>query len=169
MKPELVALPTERSAEDAVATLLRFIGEDTGRDGLLDTPGRVVRACLAEGRALEDLTLEDLWAYDRRFTPAALSAVQPATARTLNMALTHQLIGWDRQHVYAALCAAALGVNVALNARLIPALSIDGAAWATLGTELFLTIGCAAGSRCSQRFLTHERSKPGLTARRPGV
>ena len=44
MKPELVALPTERSAEDAVATLLRFIGEDTGRDGLLDTPGRVVRA-----------------------------------------------------------------------------------------------------------------------------
>jgi len=42
--------------------------------------GRVVRACLAEGRALEDLTLEDLWKYDRRFTPAALSAVQPAAS-----------------------------------------------------------------------------------------
>jgi GTP cyclohydrolase I len=41
---ELVALPSEHSAEQAVATLLRFIGEDTGRDGLLDTPSRVVRA-----------------------------------------------------------------------------------------------------------------------------
>jgi O-antigen/teichoic acid export membrane protein len=62
---------------------------------------------------------------------------------TLNMALTHQLIGWDGQRAYAALCAAALVVNVALNARLIPAASIDGAAWATLATELFLTAGCA--------------------------
>ena len=34
-----------------------------------------------------------------------------------------------------ALCALALAVNVALNARLIPAWSIEGAAWATLGTE----------------------------------
>jgi O-antigen/teichoic acid export membrane protein len=61
----------------------------------------------------------------------------------LNMALTHQLIGWDAQRGYAALCAGALVVNVALNARLIPAVSIDGAAWATLGTELFLTAGGA--------------------------
>ena len=75
---------------------------------------------------------------------------------TLNMALTHQLIGWDRQHVYAALCAAALGVNVALNARLIPALSIDGAAWATLGTEVCLTIGCAAAIR-----MAANRVRPG--------
>jgi O-antigen/teichoic acid export membrane protein len=62
---------------------------------------------------------------------------------TLNMALTHQLIGWDRQTAYAALCAGALVVNLALNARLIPLLSIDGAAWATLATEVFLTIGCS--------------------------
>ena len=41
---ELIAFPSEHSAEQAVATLLRFIGEDTGRDGLLDTPSRVVRA-----------------------------------------------------------------------------------------------------------------------------
>jgi len=41
---ELIALPSEHSAEQAVATLLRFIGEDTSRDGLLDTPSRVVRA-----------------------------------------------------------------------------------------------------------------------------
>jgi O-antigen/teichoic acid export membrane protein len=62
---------------------------------------------------------------------------------SLNMALTHQLVGWDRQRAYAALCAAALVFNLALNARLIPAWSIDGAAWTTFGTELFLTAGCA--------------------------
>ena len=61
---------------------------------------------------------------------------------SLNYALTHQLVGWDGQRAYAGLCAFALVVNVMLNARLIPALSIDGAAWATLGTELFLTVGC---------------------------
>jgi len=61
---------------------------------------------------------------------------------SLNYALTYQLVGWDRQHAYARLCAIALAVNLALNARLIPALSIDGAAWATLGTEAALTIGC---------------------------
>jgi len=48
-------------------------------------------------------------------------------------------------------------VNLALNARLIPGLSIDGAAWATLGTEVFLTAGCAValarlkGSRLRSR------------------
>jgi O-antigen/teichoic acid export membrane protein len=61
----------------------------------------------------------------------------------MNMALTHQLVGWDGQRAYAAVCAAALAFNLALNARLIPAWSIDGAAWATLGTELLLTAGCA--------------------------
>ena len=61
---------------------------------------------------------------------------------SLNFALTHQLVGWDGQRAYAALCALALAVNVALNARLIPLWSIEGAAWATLGTEIVLTAGC---------------------------
>jgi O-antigen/teichoic acid export membrane protein len=61
---------------------------------------------------------------------------------SLNYALTHQLVGWDGQRAYAGLCALALVINVALNARLIPLWSIEGAAWATLGTEIFLTIGC---------------------------
>jgi O-antigen/teichoic acid export membrane protein len=61
---------------------------------------------------------------------------------SLNYALTHQLVGWDGQRTYAALCGIALAVNVALNARLIPAWSIEGAAWATLGTEVCLTVGC---------------------------
>lgn len=62
----------------------------------------------------------------------------------LNYALTHQLIGWQRHRAYAAICATALVFNLALNARLIPALSIVGAAWATVGTELVVTCGCAA-------------------------
>jgi O-antigen/teichoic acid export membrane protein len=61
---------------------------------------------------------------------------------SLNYALTHQLIGWDRQRAFAILCGIALVVNVALNTRLIPALQIEGAAWATLWTEVFLTVGC---------------------------
>ncbi|MBI3401876.1 MAG: oligosaccharide flippase family protein [Acidobacteria bacterium] len=64
---------------------------------------------------------------------------------SLNYALTHQLIGWDGQRTYATLCGLALVVNVALNARLIPLWSIEGAAWATLATEAFLTVGCCAG------------------------
>jgi O-antigen/teichoic acid export membrane protein len=67
---------------------------------------------------------------------------------SLNLALTHQLVGWDGQRAYAGLCALALAVNVALNARLIPLWSFDGAAWATLGTEVFLTAGCGVALIC---------------------
>jgi GTP cyclohydrolase IA len=35
---------SDAAAESAVVTLLRFIGEDPSREGLADTPGRVVRA-----------------------------------------------------------------------------------------------------------------------------
>ncbi|HEY3057190.1 MAG TPA: GTP cyclohydrolase I FolE [Thermoanaerobaculia bacterium] len=35
---------SEAVAEEAVATILRFIGEDLSRDGLLETPARVTRA-----------------------------------------------------------------------------------------------------------------------------
>lgn len=65
----------------------------------------------------------------------------------LNFALTHQLIAWSGQRSYAAVCAAALALNVALNAALIPRFAIDGAAWATLGTEMCVTAGCAAAMR----------------------
>jgi O-antigen/teichoic acid export membrane protein len=61
---------------------------------------------------------------------------------SLNYALTHQLIGWEGQRAYATACGVALVANVALNARLIPALSIEGAAWATFWTEVVMTAGC---------------------------
>jgi O-antigen/teichoic acid export membrane protein len=46
-------------------------------------------------------------------------------------------------------------VNVALNARLIPAYSIEGAAWATLGTEVFLSVGCIAALRIKALRVPH--------------
>lgn len=36
--------PTREQAEEAVRTLLQWAGDDPDREGLLDTPGRVVRA-----------------------------------------------------------------------------------------------------------------------------
>ncbi len=38
------ARPTRSEAEDAVRTLIRWAGDDPGREGLLETPSRVVRA-----------------------------------------------------------------------------------------------------------------------------
>jgi O-antigen/teichoic acid export membrane protein len=61
---------------------------------------------------------------------------------SLNYALTHQLIGWNGHRAYAAICGAAFLFNIALNARLIPSLSIVGAAWSTVWTEVVLTVGC---------------------------
>jgi O-antigen/teichoic acid export membrane protein len=69
-----------------------------------------------------------------------LAAAVPLMA--VNYALTHQVIAWNGHRAYAALCLGALVFNVALNARLIPAMSMDGAAWATLATEAVLTAGC---------------------------
>lgn len=44
-KPVIVAdRPSREEAEEAVRTLLSFIGEDPEREGLLDTPDRVVRS-----------------------------------------------------------------------------------------------------------------------------
>ena len=42
--PPNVERPSEEEAREAVRTLLRWAGDDPDREGLLDTPGRVVRA-----------------------------------------------------------------------------------------------------------------------------
>ncbi|MFN7984115.1 MAG: polysaccharide biosynthesis C-terminal domain-containing protein, partial [Vicinamibacterales bacterium] len=52
----------------------------------------------------------------------------------------------------AVVCALALVLNVSANLWLIPAMGIDGAAWATVATEVVVTIGCAWGLR--GRFLS---------------
>jgi len=60
----------------------------------------------------------------------------------LNYVWTQQLIGWHRHGIWAASCAAALAVNIAINAQLVPRLGIAGAAWATVWTEAFMTLVC---------------------------
>src|SRR5436853_5571626 len=40
----LTAVEPIGDIEDAIITLLRYVGEDPSRDGLLDTPARVARA-----------------------------------------------------------------------------------------------------------------------------
>jgi O-antigen/teichoic acid export membrane protein len=82
---------------------------------------------------------------------------------TLNLALTHQLVGWDGQRAFAVICALALVVNLGLNRQLIPALSIEGASWATFGTELFLTAACAL-ALAAVRGRTHSVAGAPVTA-----
>jgi O-antigen/teichoic acid export membrane protein len=84
-------------------------------------------------------------------TPAFRVLLASFPLLSLNYALTHQLIAWNAHKPYAAICAAALIVNVALNLALIPGSGIVGAAWATLGTEIFLTAACVAALASSRR------------------
>src|SRR5260370_5383107 len=43
-EPIAVRRPTRAEAEEAVRTLIRWAGDDPGREGLLGTPGRIVRS-----------------------------------------------------------------------------------------------------------------------------
>ncbi len=63
--------PTTVEAEQAVRTLLRWAGDDPDREGLLDTPGRVVRAYRQWFRGYEEdpvamlqRTFEEVEGYD---------------------------------------------------------------------------------------------------------
>jgi O-antigen/teichoic acid export membrane protein len=65
----------------------------------------------------------------------------------LNYALTYQLIAWERTRAYLGVAVMALLTNVALNAWLIPAQQMIGAAYATLVTEAVVCSGCLAALR----------------------
>lgn len=63
--------PTRAEAEDAIRTLLRWAGDDPTREGLLDTPARVVRAYEewfsgydADPVAVLERTFEETEGYD---------------------------------------------------------------------------------------------------------
>jgi O-antigen/teichoic acid export membrane protein len=121
--------------------------------------------------------------------PAFQILVASFPLMSLNYALTHQLIGWNGHRAYAVICAGALVFNVALNARLIPEMSIAGAAWSTFWTEALLAAACAVtlwSRRASPTSGDHvergeteasissgpsrarSRDEPGLTTSRPG-
>ena len=68
---QVAARPTRDEAEAAVETLLRWMGESPAREGLVDTPARVVRAweefCSGYGddpAALLNSTFEEVKGYD---------------------------------------------------------------------------------------------------------
>ena len=63
--------PTQKQAEDAVRTLLRWAGDDPAREGLLDTPRRVVMAYQEFFRGYDEnpqqilsRTFEEVCGYD---------------------------------------------------------------------------------------------------------
>src|SRR3954451_13582602 len=63
--------PTRAEAEEAVRTLIRWAGDDPGREGLRDTPARVVRAYEEwfsgyrdDPGALLQRTFEEVGGYD---------------------------------------------------------------------------------------------------------
>ena len=63
--------PSRSAAEEAVRTLIRWVGEDPGREGLVDTPARVVRAYTEwfdgygqDPAALLQRTFEEVGGYD---------------------------------------------------------------------------------------------------------
>lgn len=63
--------PSREAAEEAVRTLIRWAGDDPGREGLLDTPARVVRSYEeffqgydADPKALLERTFEEVEGYD---------------------------------------------------------------------------------------------------------
>ncbi len=69
--PELPERPSQEEAEAAVRTLLRWAGDDPAREGLLDTPARVVRSFneffagyLVDPVALLERTFEETDGYD---------------------------------------------------------------------------------------------------------
>lgn len=83
----------------------------------------------------------------------------------LNYALTHQVIGWDGQRAYLLITTLALIGNIAATMALVPSQGINGAAIATLLTEVVVTIGCvvtlvlhAGSSRAFSPTVQHEGS-----------
>jgi O-antigen/teichoic acid export membrane protein len=62
----------------------------------------------------------------------------------LNYGLTHALIAADRPRLYAVFTLGAMFVNVAANLLFIPLLGVEGAAVATVATEVMLFALCAA-------------------------
>ena len=76
--------PTRAEAEDAVRVLLRWAGDDPAREGLRDTPRRVVRALahhvlvMKDGKIVEQGPAERLFAApEHPYTRALMAVSEP--------------------------------------------------------------------------------------------
>lgn len=70
--PHANGRPSKEEAEEAVRTLLRWAGDDPGREGLIDTPARVVRSYRelfagydTDPRSYLERTFEEVAGYDQ--------------------------------------------------------------------------------------------------------
>ncbi len=69
--PKIIKKPTREQAEDAVRTLIRWAGDDPSREGMLDTPKRVVKAYdeffsgyTKDPQSILNRTFKDVEGYD---------------------------------------------------------------------------------------------------------
>jgi O-antigen/teichoic acid export membrane protein len=86
-----------------------------------------------------------VWTYGEPFRDSAVTLSLLALAIPLfflNYALTHQVIGWDGQRAYLVIAALALVVNLLANVSLVPRFAANGAAVATVLTEMIVALGC---------------------------
>jgi GTP cyclohydrolase I len=103
--------PTPKEAEDAVRILLRFAGEDIEREGLRDTPKRVIKsyAELFSGYTIEprdilNTTFEEVGGYDEmivlrdiEFTSHCEHHVLPFTGRAhIAYIPSHKVVGLSK-------------------------------------------------------------------------
>ena len=119
--------------------------------------------CALGGSIIMPLIYGDTYAYA---APAFSILALALPLFFLNYALTHQVIGWDGQIAYLFIATLALIANVAANLVLIPTQGINGAAIATVLTEVVVTIGCVITlvrhTRSTQRFVANVRFEGSL-------
>jgi O-antigen/teichoic acid export membrane protein len=101
--------------------------------------GVLAVVCALGGSVIVPLIYGDAYSYA---APAFSILAIALPLFFLNYALTHQVIGWDGQHAYLLIAAAALIANVIANLLLVPSRGINGAAIATVLTEIVVTSGC---------------------------
>lgn len=91
----------------------------------------------------------------------------------VNYALTHQVLAWDGQRAYLGIVVAALVTSLSANLTLVPSGGMQGAATATLLTEVVVAAGCliALAVRADRGALTHAdviAPRDGYAATLPG-
>lgn len=130
--------PTTQQAEDAVRTLLRFAGENPNREGLLDTPKRVIKSYgeLFAGYAVDpkeilSTTFEEVGGYDEmivlrdiEFTSHCEHHMLPFTGRAhIAYIPTNKVVGLSKLARLVDVYAKRLQIQEKMTAEIASALS----------------------------------------------